>query len=72
MTKITVQLILQGHPEMVEAIARRARQFLEVAEEGKDQPIALRPGMIKRVLRVVPPTPTLTLPLSGGGDKEAA
>lgn len=56
-SKITVKLIIEGDPAHVEATIQQARQFFEVQEEGKTQPIPLRPGIIRRVLRILPPPP---------------
>lgn len=55
MTKPTVKLIIEGDPVHVEDIIEMARRHFDVAEEGKTQNIAMRPGVIRRVLRIVPP-----------------
>lgn len=52
------QLIIEGEPALVEAIAQRASLFLDVQEEGKDIPLPLRPGMVRRTLRILPPSPS--------------
>lgn len=56
MTKPTVKLVIEGDPVHVEDIIALARRHFDVAEEGKAQNIAMRPGVIRRVLRIVPPT----------------
>jgi hypothetical protein len=59
----TIKITLEGEPEFVEAVARLLPECLDVAEEGKNQSVALRPGVVRRVVRVYPPTDTAP----GGG-----
>jgi len=51
----TLKLTLEGEPDAVEAVARICRLFLDIREEGKDQKLPLRPGQIRRALRVAAP-----------------
>lgn len=53
--KITVKLVLEGERSHVEDISAIARQYFDVVEEGKMQPIHLRPGIVRHVLRIIPP-----------------
>lgn len=51
----TLKLTLEGEPASVEAVAKVCREFLDIREEGKNQNLALRPGQVRRTLRVAPP-----------------
>lgn len=51
----TLKLTLEGEPEAVEAVSRICREFLDIREEGRNQKLALRPGQVRRTLRVAPP-----------------
>ena len=51
----TIKLTIEGEPAYVEAIAHILRECLDIREEGKNQRLQLRPGEIRRVLRVAVP-----------------
>ena len=48
----TIKLTLEGEPAYVEAINRLLGECLDIAEASKDQHVALRPGIVRRVLRI--------------------
>ena len=56
-TKITVRLVVEGERGPVEDIINMTRRHFTVVEESKVQPIHLRPGIVRRILRVLPPPP---------------
>jgi len=51
----TIKLTLEGEPAYVEAINRLLGECLDIAEVSKDQHVALRPGIVRRVLRIYSP-----------------
>lgn len=52
----TVKITIEGESEAVEIICRVVREFLNVSEEGKTQPLPLRGKLqVRRSLRVVAP-----------------
>ncbi len=50
----TVKVTIQGDPAMVEAVAARIREMLQITYESKNNHVQGRPGDVRRWLRVLP------------------